>query len=66
MREIYSKAVIEYAAEQFKELLKIDIKETNTSFVCGIEVTANVPEDIVLKEFENFMIDYLNSEKMYE
>ncbi|HAE53132.1 MAG TPA: hypothetical protein DCG30_07755 [Ruminococcus sp.] len=64
-REIYPRKIIEYTAYIFKNLCEIDITESDCDFICRFKSLSEINEIKVIREFENYMIDYINSEKLY-
>lgn len=64
-KDIYSESVIRLTAKEFRNLCKVDIQETKDSFICCFHSLSAIQEELVISEFENYMIDYINSEKLY-
>ena len=64
-KEIYPRKIIEYTSDIFKDICRTDIQETEHSFICCFKSISEISEDIIIREFENYMIDYINSEKLY-
>lgn len=65
-KELYSQVAIFKAQNAFKQITSISITETETEFLCDFTVHGNYPVSITIMEFENYIIDYINSEKIYE
>ena len=65
-KEIYSLTALQKSAEQFNNIAKITIEDNTESWNCSFELRKDIPLEIVVSEFENYVIDLINSEKMYE
>lgn len=65
-KEIYPLTALQKSAAQFNNIAKIIIKDNIDSWECNFELRKDIPLDMVVSEFENYIIDLINSEKMYE
>lgn len=65
-REVYSLYAVETAAKQFEQITEITINEKGRSFECSFKLLQNIPINLVKAEFENYVIDLINSEKLYD
>ena len=64
-KDIYDRRVVEYASDQFGTIMRTIIKENAKMIICSFTILNDVSEDVAIKEFENYMIDFINSEKLY-
>ena len=65
-KEIYPLTALKKTAAQFNNIAQINIKENTDNWKCDFELRKDIPLDMVISEFENYIIDLINSEKMYE
>jgi len=54
------------ATVSFENIAEIDIRDATDNWVCIFDAKADAPLSLIVKEFENYVIDLINSEKMYE
>lgn len=64
--EIYPLSSIKAAINCFSDIATIHIEKDNDAFICTFNMIKTIPVEICIAEFENYLIDYINSEKQYE
>lgn len=63
--EIYPLNSIKAAINSFSDIATIFIEQGNSAFVCTFNMIKTIPVEICMAEFENYLIDLINSEKQY-
>lgn len=64
-KELYSYGAILNAKNAFQQIAHITMEQTEEIWICHFRMRNNYPLDITMMEFENYIIDYINSEKIY-
>lgn len=64
--ELYPLSAVRIAVNSFSEIASITVEEGNGVLICPFTMLKSIPENICMSEFENYLIDLINSEKLYE
>ena len=64
-KELYPYGAILNAKNAFQQIAHITMEQTEEIWICHFMMCNNYPLDITMMEFENYIIDYINSEKIY-
>ena len=64
--ELYPLSAVRIAVNSFSEIASITVEEGNGVLICSFTMIKSIPENICMSEFENYLIDLINSEKLYE
>lgn len=64
-KEVYDRHALLYTISQFDAICTVRITEKQSEFVCEFENKSDLDDITIIREFENYMIDYINSEKVY-
>lgn len=65
-KEIYPYCAVKFAAKQFSDIADITVSRQGDLIKCSFKMLQNISIDIVQAEFENYVIDFVNSEKFYD
>ena len=63
--ELYPAAAVRCASARFQAICQIAVTEENGQILCRFEMLQPVPVQTAVREFENYLIDYINAEKLY-
>ena len=64
-KELYPYGAILNAKNALQQIAHITKEQTEEIWICHFRMRNNYPFDITMMEFENYIIDYINSEKIY-
>ncbi|MDY3844787.1 MAG: HxsD-like protein [Ruminococcus sp.] len=64
--EVYPLNAVKMAVNAFSEIAAITVEEGNSVLICSFNMLKSIPVDICMSEFEKYLIDLINSEKLYE
>lgn len=64
--EVYPLSAVKRAVNAFSEIAAITVEEGKSVLICSFNTLKSIPVDICMSEFENYLIDLINSEKLYE
>ena len=64
-KELYPLGAVKIAVDSFSEIAAITVEESGSVLICSFNMIKSIPVNICMSEFENYLIDLINSEKMY-
>ena len=65
-KDIYPIIAVRKSSEEFKNIAEITINDDSSDWICSFKLLNDIPLDMLIAEFENYVIDLINSEKIYD
>ena len=66
VKEIYPLYAVRKSSEEFKNIAEIKIIDKGDAWKCTFKPKNDIQLSILISEYENYIIDLINSEKLYD